>query len=958
MDDPLDFVIGAGAIGLGIAAQGIPGVGTFVGAALFSFGAGRLASGVGLFEGQQGIEEGASATTARLPIVYGRAVVGEALADLMADPATAGDDQVSGKIVAFAVGSENGAGIHDIITIDIDGELAIAPVGFREKTELGGSSATVSNVYENNLEYTLYPGTDTQEVPAWIVERFDDPEFSVNWDERFRGRGIAHLDVRLIFDKEVFPSVPKFQFKVEGNRVYDPRDPTGGPDSDGFAFTNNPWLCLLDYLTSKRYGLAAAYSERDGGDTSEIDEQSFIDSANHADELVPYTQADGTVGSQKRHTFDGWLKTASQPEHHKQNIGQLVQSTGGMLVHQNGKWRAVPKRPTAAVDYTLDESNIIGQWSGSRSGISDAPNRIRADYIDADREYVAQSVHWPETNAENVYRDEDSDYPSILSLDLPGVTDRARAQRMAQVALKEARADRTYQLRADESALQLQVGDVVPLKHPTPGYTDAKGFPDGKKFWIHAQQIFFEDESLQVGLTLREYDPDAYVTELGDPPDEPGDPILPDPRPGPIDTALIGAWLLGFGGCHQRNCDPEQPCEPCLQCVDDPRRRQSDFSGNGNFGAILKSAGFGWNDACPASGVVGVSYSTTGGHKVRIQGSASSEILQLSNPEGGDGFSAMGWFYSTSAVNTTASFGQQGDQDTEGWSASINGSGTTCGFGYYDQDGNPHGPGLDQSGIDIEAAIGRSVGQDEWVHYAVVVHPCDANGDFIVDAYVNGRWIGNWNMTDGPIAAATNTDFGWGDQSGDGPNSVDIVGKMNQGLIYDGALSRQDVSSIQSGETANPTPTPSVTTIDDLGDGQEYARVRQEWTDDGRPLDWIDDLTISIQGNDDCAGGGGLSARLSVDFSTLTSDEEGDWRVFVDWWEDDAHVKQETTTNIWDIAGGTSRYNYTDATTGSDAGDATEHHIVARLILMDITGSDPVAVDAKHAAIRATYGTC
>ena len=62
-------------------------------------------------------------------------------------------------------------------------------------------------------------------------------------------RGIAYMYVRLKFDADAFPNgIPVITATVKGKKLYDPRTSTT-------VWSDNPALCLRDYLTSK-YGLA------------------------------------------------------------------------------------------------------------------------------------------------------------------------------------------------------------------------------------------------------------------------------------------------------------------------------------------------------------------------------------------------------------------------------------------------------------------------------------------------------------------------------------------------------------------------------------------------------------------------------------------------------------------------------------------------------------------------------
>ena len=58
---------------------------------------------------------------------------------------------------------------------------------------------------------------------------------------------------------------------VQGKKVYDPR-------SGITAYSNNPWLCIRDYLTDTRYGCRVP--------AAMIDDASFISEANYAEQRV------------------------------------------------------------------------------------------------------------------------------------------------------------------------------------------------------------------------------------------------------------------------------------------------------------------------------------------------------------------------------------------------------------------------------------------------------------------------------------------------------------------------------------------------------------------------------------------------------------------------------------------------------------------------------------------------
>ncbi|WP_445778469.1 hypothetical protein [Shewanella sp.] len=96
-------------------------------------------------------------------------------------------------------------------------------------------------------------------------------KLSSKWDDTFLGNGSA--SVAVLIDLSAFPSEPKLEFDIKGQLVNDIRT-----ESNTKAWSTNPALCLLDYLTNSRYG--------GGKDLSDYDLNSFIEQANICDESI------------------------------------------------------------------------------------------------------------------------------------------------------------------------------------------------------------------------------------------------------------------------------------------------------------------------------------------------------------------------------------------------------------------------------------------------------------------------------------------------------------------------------------------------------------------------------------------------------------------------------------------------------------------------------------------------
>jgi len=131
---------------------------------------------------------------------------------------------------------------------------------------------------------TFHNGASDQAADTNLVSEV------ASWTANHRLRGIAYVYLRLAHDPEYFTSgEPRMTFVVKGKKVYDPETQTTG-------WSDNPALCLRDYLTSD-YGLNC--------DSSEIDDVNFIQAKDDCNYGVPQydytfstttTNADPTSG--------------------------------------------------------------------------------------------------------------------------------------------------------------------------------------------------------------------------------------------------------------------------------------------------------------------------------------------------------------------------------------------------------------------------------------------------------------------------------------------------------------------------------------------------------------------------------------------------------------------------------------------------------------------------------------
>lgn len=116
-------------------------------------------------------------------------------------------------------------------------------------------------------QVTKHLGAAAQAADADLVAAFPGA-----WTTDHKLSGVAYIYARLSYDADRWPTgIPVIKAVVKGKLVYDPRSTTT-------AWSDNPALCIRDYLLDTSLGL--------GADSTEIDDASFIAAANVCDELV------------------------------------------------------------------------------------------------------------------------------------------------------------------------------------------------------------------------------------------------------------------------------------------------------------------------------------------------------------------------------------------------------------------------------------------------------------------------------------------------------------------------------------------------------------------------------------------------------------------------------------------------------------------------------------------------
>ena len=148
-----------------------------------------------------------------------------------------------------------------------------------------GTDPTDRYMYVMNLHH----GAASQTADPMLVASMS------NWTSAHRLDGVCYIAAHYNFDKRgMWSGIPQLTVQVRGKKVYDPRlDSTAGGSGSQrlgtpstYAFSDNPSLTFLDYITNNEYGK--------GLTASQLNLSTFSTAANTADITVNNPYYNGT----------------------------------------------------------------------------------------------------------------------------------------------------------------------------------------------------------------------------------------------------------------------------------------------------------------------------------------------------------------------------------------------------------------------------------------------------------------------------------------------------------------------------------------------------------------------------------------------------------------------------------------------------------------------------------------
>ena len=397
-----------------------------------------------------------------------------------------GKTRIAGGIV-FQGTTDNNKYLHTVLAFAGHEVEEFETIYFNDEIlTLSGNDVTAPAKYVGKVKIVKKLGTTTQSaVTSSDLGGVSPPS---QWTTDCKLLATAYLYVMLEYDADAFPNgVPEVTAIVKGKKVYDPRTSTT-------AWSDNPALCLRDYITSGKEGTnTTIYNYGIGEDIESVDDDLVTIAANVCDYLNYPTLSGGT-----RFSLNGAFTVNTTPYDAIQNLST---SMGGLLWYAQGKWRMKPAYYTSPV-LDLNEDDLRSGISvGTRHSRRDNFNVVKGTFRGPESDY--QPSDFPQVPILNSATYDallaaDGGQESVIDVQLPFTDNTTEARRIALVTLERNRQQLTVQAAFGMRAFQVQVGDIIRLTNTRLGF-------DNKEFEVVAWGFGLAGEyDIQVNMTLRE----------------------------------------------------------------------------------------------------------------------------------------------------------------------------------------------------------------------------------------------------------------------------------------------------------------------------------------------------------------------------------------------------------------------------------------------------------------------
>ena len=431
---------------------------------------------------------------ASIPIIYGTRKVGGNVVFIE----TSGTDN---EFLYMALVLSEGE-IHDITKIFINDNEVTWSGDIADNTQItvASSDANFFDTTDSVSLITCEPhfGSDSQSASSLLSGLS-------SWTSNHRLRGLAYLAIKFKWNADKFGSLPTVNAIVQGKKIYNPNldsTKTGGSGShredtsSTWEFSDNPVYQLLDYLRNDRYGMGIPNSYFD---SNYADWQTAGDVCDT--NITPFSGA-SQIDLMDSHTVVDTSKKAIE------NVREFVKGCRAFLNFSAGKYKILVESSGSA-SITLTEDNILGGITVSSKNKNSRYNRVIVNFINPDKNFMSDTAQFPPVDETGIASADQhatmktADGGLLLEgrFDFPMFTSPYQAQEMAEIILRRSRSSLDVTLKADATALELSIGDIVNITHATPGFS-------AKPFRVQGMSI---NADHTIGLQLSEHQ-DSYYT--------------------------------------------------------------------------------------------------------------------------------------------------------------------------------------------------------------------------------------------------------------------------------------------------------------------------------------------------------------------------------------------------------------------------------------------------------------
>jgi alpha-tubulin suppressor-like RCC1 family protein len=397
--------------------------------------------------------------------------------------------KTSGTIVYLQESGARNEYLNMVLAVAGHEVQEIGDVYFNEDLVLSGAGdGSATGKYAGHADIYKKLGASGQTAFSPLVTETSTATVG-KWTNDHKLTGIACVYVRLKWNQEIFTGgIPNVSFIVKGKKVLDTRTSTT-------AYSNNPALCLRDYLTSS-LGLQM--------DPSEIDVTACNVAANVCDEQVQKLPLSPTT-YENRYEANGAISTSENPE---AAIGKLLGAMGGLCAYSGGQ--VVMYAGTYQIPVvSLSEKHFAGPVSlTTKISARDRVNTVKGVYVSELNQW--QPSDFPLITS-TTYVNEDNGTRFSRDVALSFTTSSSMAQRLAVIELRRARQEVMLTARFRLEAMQIRAGETVKITNAKFGWVD--------KVFEVMEWKFATDGSppqLAVDMTLREIDSTVYSWSVGD----------------------------------------------------------------------------------------------------------------------------------------------------------------------------------------------------------------------------------------------------------------------------------------------------------------------------------------------------------------------------------------------------------------------------------------------------------